>query len=75
MRVARPAKPKGRCRVCESPEEPIIVRVLAAGVSPRSIAQRFGSVSRKDIIHHARVCVAAKAKTEEEEHNAEDQRA
>ena len=65
MRVARPAKPKGRCRVCESPEEHVIVRVLAAGVSPRAIAQRFGSVTRKDIIRHARECVAV---NNEEDH-------
>lgn len=75
MRVARPTKKRGRrrCRVCECPEGDVIVRVLAAGVSPRSIAQRFGSVTRKDIIRHARECVAAKTKTEGEEH-AEDQR-
>ena len=72
MRVARPAKPTGRCRVCGAQERHVIDGVLAAGVSPRAIAQRFGSVTRKDITRHARECVAVK--TEREEH-AEDQSA
>jgi hypothetical protein len=64
VRVAKPRKPKDqrRCRVCESHEERIIVRVLAAGVSPRAIAKRFSSVTRKDIIQYARGCVVGKNK-------------
>ena len=56
--VARPKSTRSKkCRVCSHPKCDAIVRVLAAGVAPRAIARRFGGVARRDIIHHATVCV------------------
>jgi hypothetical protein len=45
------------CRICEHPERTFIDRLLDQGLSPRSMAQRFGGTTRKSLAHHRDVCL------------------
>lgn len=48
-----------KCRVCELPvsELDLVNGGLLSGWSPRSLAARFGAITRKDVASHARRCV------------------
>ncbi len=48
------AKP---CRVCAHPEEGLISRLLAQGLSPRAICKRIGSTTRRNLTHHRDTCL------------------
>ncbi|MDP9486065.1 MAG: hypothetical protein M3Q49_09830 [Actinomycetota bacterium] len=45
------------CRICPHPEVELISRLLVQGLSPRSMAQRFGGTTRKSLAHHRDVCL------------------
>ncbi len=47
------------CRVCALPqnERALLNGGLASGWSPRRLAERFNSLSRKDVVRHAAMCV------------------
>jgi hypothetical protein len=53
------ASPRPGCRVCALPagERDLVNGGLLSGWSPRSVAARFTSVSRKDISRHMMMCV------------------
>ncbi len=54
------------CRVCRLPpsEADLINGGLSAGWSPRRLAERFGTISRKDITAHMGACVNERVKEE-----------
>ncbi len=58
--------PRLVCRVCNLParERDLIDGGLASGWSPRRLAERFTSLSRKDVKNHATKCVG-EGETEE----------
>ena len=62
------ASPRKVCRVCVlvSNERDLVEGGLLAGWSPRSIAERFTKLTRKDITRHAG-CVARKQASGKEE--------
>ncbi len=50
---------RGRsCRVCKLPpgERDLVEGGMRSGWSPRRLAARFGTVSRKDVVFHAKFC-------------------
>jgi uncharacterized protein (DUF433 family) len=54
------------CKVCKLPpgERDLINGGLSAGWSPRRLAARFGTVSRKDVVFHAKFCGSEEEKEE-----------
>jgi hypothetical protein len=61
--------PGGRrrpCRACSLPasELDLLNGGLLSGWSPRSLAARFTSISRKDVAYHAKNCVSEKKEEE-----------
>jgi hypothetical protein len=64
-----PTRPTRRrsCRVCELPasELDLLNGGLLAGWSPRSLALRFTSLTRRDVQAHMRNCVASEAGKDE----------
>jgi hypothetical protein len=62
-----PASPTRRrpkkCRACSLPagELELLNGGLLSGWSPRSLAPRFGTLTRKDVAGHMRNCVASEA--------------
>jgi hypothetical protein len=53
------ANPRPGCRVCKLPpsEAGLINGGLAAGWSPRRLAERFNGLNRKDVMNHMTKCV------------------
>jgi hypothetical protein len=50
---------RGRsCRVCRLPasERDLVEGGMRSGWSPRRLSARFGTVSRKDVVFHAKFC-------------------
>jgi hypothetical protein len=54
------AIPRPGCRVCRLPpsEADLVNGGLSAGWSPRRLAERFNSLSRRDVVFHAKFCVS-----------------
>ncbi len=52
------------CRVCSSPERALIEGGIRSGWSPRGLARRFGSLTRRDVKNHAEQCVQKPEKEE-----------
>jgi hypothetical protein len=63
---ARARSPTKACKVCHLPsgEKGLVDGGLASGWSARAIAERFTSLSRKDVKNHATKCVG-EGETEE----------
>jgi len=57
------ASPRPGCRVCALPpsEADLVTGGLLTGWSPRRLAERFNSLSRKDVKSHATFCVSEEA--------------
>jgi hypothetical protein len=55
------------CKICRLPasELELLEAGLAFSWSPRSLAARFGTVTRKNVVFHARNCIATEEKEEE----------
>ena len=60
------ASPKRRCRVCSLPasELDLVDGGLLSGWSPRSLAGRFNTLTRKDVSAHMSKCVVSEAVSE-----------
>ena len=58
--MTRPRASPKRCRVCELPasELDLVNGGVLSGWSPRSIAARFATISRKDVTAHMSKCVS-----------------
>ncbi len=54
------------CRVCALPpsEAGLINGGMRSGWSPRRLAERFGTISRKDVVFHAKFCDSEEEKEE-----------
>ena len=48
------------CRICPHPERGFIDELLGQGLSPRALAKRIGSTTRKGLARHRDRCLAAK---------------
>jgi hypothetical protein len=61
------ANPRPGCRVCRLParEIALVEGVSRLGFGPRSVAARFGTVSRKDVVRHMSGCVNGQEEKEE----------
>ncbi len=55
------------CRVCSSPERGLIEGGIRSGWSPRGLARRFGSLTRRDIARHRDRCATEKKQLDEGE--------
>jgi hypothetical protein len=62
----RPGRRPKPCKVCGLPasEADLLNGGLLAGWSPRSLAARFTSINRKDVVFHAKNCVIEKKEDE-----------
>ncbi len=56
--------PRGRCRVCAliPGERDLLEGGVLSGWSPRSLAARFGTLTRRDVRRHAERCMETEAK-------------
>ena len=63
-----PTSPARRrsCRVCRLPasEADLVNGGLLSGWSARSLAKKFGTINRKDVVFHAKNCVSEKKEEE-----------
>ncbi len=52
------ARASPTCKVCRLPagERDLVEGGLLAGWSARSVAERFGTITRKDVVRHAKIC-------------------
>ena len=52
------ASPTKACRVCHLPsgERDLVEGGHRSGWSPRRLSARFGTISRKDVVRHAKSC-------------------
>ncbi len=59
MTRARARSPTQPCKVCRLPpsEADLVTGGLLSGWSPRRLAERFNSLSRRDVRNHAKMCV------------------
>ena len=46
------------CRICPHPERGFIDALLEQGLSPRALAKRIGSTTRKSLAYHRDACLA-----------------
>jgi hypothetical protein len=60
------ASPRPGCRVCRLParEIALVEGVSRLGFGPRSVAARFNSLTRKDVVRHMSGCVNERDKEE-----------
>lgn len=68
VQLAPPRRPRrASCKVCAlpTPEVDLVEGASLSGWSPRSVAARFGTLTRRDVQSHMHKCVVSEKKEDE----------